>query len=98
MARDNGLNSYLISETDFTSVADTFDDICIKVQGQIPPGYELVSCDIKLSERKYYASFALKQSLVSKIKLMKTEFVNTRRNPVLSGYLLDEIIRELEKK
>lgn len=77
--------------------ADTFEEICSKVKIQIPEGYELVSCDIKLSERKYYASFAVKQSLISKIKSLKVDFVNNRRNPVLSGYLLDEIIRELEK-
>lgn len=65
---------------------------------EVPEGYELVSCDIKLVERQYAASFTLKQSLLSKLKALKDQSRNDIRTPNISKYLLDEIIRELEKK
>lgn len=63
----------------------------------MPLGYEIVECSIKLVNRKYIATFELKQSLVNKIKALKAEYDSTRRNPTMNGYLLAEIIRELEK-
>lgn len=76
---------------------DSFAEVCNKVRGKIPEGYELIDCSIRLVNRKYVATFELKQSLVNKIKALKAEYDSTRRNPTMNGYLLAEIIRELEK-
>lgn len=63
----------------------------------IPEGYIVISMDTKLVNGFYVADYTLKQSLLNKVKALKSQSIETNRHPTITPYLLDEIISELEK-